>query len=343
MVVNIAYSSSDAYAKCTGVSMLSLFINNQDIENLSVYLFSTDISDENRKKLNDIALKYKRNLTFVDINNQMDIIAERFNLKAMRGGYNTYVRLFASEWLENFSRILFIDSDTLVVDSVNELFSTSMEGFLIAAIPEVGVYGKYNFGDDPEIVSGCDKYINAGVMLINLDLWRSEKTSNYIANKIAEYGKEWRCSEQSIFNFTINNRCKYVHLKNNFYSLFHYCSYKTINKDYNANRLFTQLECEEAKQSPTIIHFIGLPYSRPWYGKNVSPYKNLYMEYYNKSPWVNIDLEKIPKNPQIGYRIYDYILFSTRKFKMNGIHNFIMSVTQGKIKKHLRKFVGKRK
>jgi len=343
MNVNIAYSSSDAYAKCTGVSILSLFKNNKDIENLTIYLFSMDISDDNKKMIDSIAKKYKRDVIFIEISDKMNVIAEQFNLKAMRGGYNTYIRLFVSKWLNNVNRILFIDSDTLVVGSVRELFLTPMDGYLIAAVPEVGVYGIYNFGDDPEIINGCDKYVNAGVMLINLELWRSEEANSYIAKKISEYKKDWCCSDQSIFNFTINSRCKYIHLKNNYYSLFHYVSYGIISKIYNISRIFTPEECEEATKEPTILHFIGLPYSRPWYQNNVSPYKDLYMEYYNKSPWAGVTLQKIPKNPQIVYRIYDYFLYITRKHNMQRTHNLIMSVTQGGLKKYLKKYAGKRK
>lgn len=343
MEVNIAYSSSDAYAKCTGISILSLFHNNQDIKKLTVYLFSTDISNQNKQIIYSIAKEYGREVKLIDVNKRLERIAEQFQLTALRGGYNTYVRLFASAWLEDIDRVLFIDSDTLVVGSVYELFSTNMNGKLIAAVPEIGMYGRYNCGDDIDIVDKCEKYINAGIMLINLQLWREDKISEYIARRITEYQKEWHCSEQSIFNYTINNRCKYVHLKNNYYSVFHYDDYKTIDTNYDISRVFTREECEDAAKAPIILHFIGLPYSRPWYESNISPFKELYEEYYKKSPWNGIALDSIPKNPQIGYRIYDYIMYFTRKHKMYRINDFLITIFQGKLKKYLRGFVEKRK
>ena len=46
--MNIVYSSSDAYAVCTGISMYSLFENNKEEETLDVYILSTDIAKDNK-------------------------------------------------------------------------------------------------------------------------------------------------------------------------------------------------------------------------------------------------------------------------------------------------------
>jgi lipopolysaccharide biosynthesis glycosyltransferase len=343
MSINIAYSSSDAYAKCTGISMLSLFVNNKDVKDLTVYLFSTDISDKNKALIESMAKEFERKIIFIEISNQINEIANKYNLKSMRGGYNTYVRLFASEWLNDVERLLFIDSDTLVVHQIKELFDTPMDDNLIAAVPEVGVYGKHNYGDDPQIIDNISKYINAGVMLINLQQWKKEGISSYIAEEIKKYNNDWQCSEQSIFNYTLNNRCKYIHLKYNFYGMFHFESYEEIKKNYNIEKIISHVECSEASKDPVIIHFIGLPYSRPWYKKNISPFRKLYMQYYNQSPWANEKLVKIPRNPQLSYRIYDHVLYLTRKYKLKRTRKLIVFLTKGKFKNMFRKAVGKRK
>ena len=343
MGINVAYSSSNAYAICTGVSLYSLLENNKMVPDISVYLFSTDISDENRNIISSIASSYGRQLTFIDINNQMDAIAEQFNLKAMRGGYNTFVRLFASNWLTGIDRILFVDSDTLVVGAIDELFATPMDGCLIAAVPEVGVYGRFSYGDDPDIIKTCRKYFNAGVMLINLALWRQENTSAYIAGKIPTYGKEWSSAEQSIFNYTINDRCRYVHLKNNFYSMFHFNSYAALRKCFLVDEIIPEEEYREAQDKPVIIHFIGLPYMRPWYRNNVSPYHALYQKYYGQTPWSAIPLLKIPKNPQFGFRVFDGILHCLLKYKLYRLYGFVNNFSQGKFKDVFRVLVGHRR
>ena len=190
MEINIAYSSSNAYAKCTGVSILSLLENNKEIEILKVYLFATDITDQYKKSLYEICENFNRELIIIDIKQQIELVAKEYNLKPLRGGYNTYVRLFCSVWLE-LDRVLFIDSDTLVVGSIEGYYNVTLEANLIAAVPEAGVYGRITSVEDVQIVNMCDKYINAGIMLINLKQWRYENTNKLIADKIKKYDKHF--------------------------------------------------------------------------------------------------------------------------------------------------------
>ena len=46
MVVNIVYSSSDSYMKCTGVSILSLYENNKNIQYLNVFVITSNVTDD---------------------------------------------------------------------------------------------------------------------------------------------------------------------------------------------------------------------------------------------------------------------------------------------------------
>jgi lipopolysaccharide biosynthesis glycosyltransferase len=342
MEYNIAYSSSDAYAKCTGVSILSLLENNKDVETLNIFLFTTDISDQNKKSLFEISDHYNRKLTIIDINERIELIAQKYNLKPMRGGYNTYVRLYCSVWLDELNKVLFIDSDTLVIGSIKEFYNVNMEDNLVAAVPEAGVYGRATSVEDIEIVRNCNKYINAGIMLINLDQWRTENTNDVVAKKIRIYNKEWDNQEQSIFNYALSDRFKYVHLRYNYYTSFHFESYEDINKHTDVGKVFLKEEYEEAKMKPIILHFIGVPYVRPWYANNISPFSDLYLSYYKKSPYNSLPLESFPRNPQFGYRIYDYLLYITLKYNWKRLHNIVRSLFGEKLKKYLRFLVGKR-
>ena len=45
--MNIAYSCNDYYVPQTGISMISLFENNKEVDDICVYLISKDISKEN--------------------------------------------------------------------------------------------------------------------------------------------------------------------------------------------------------------------------------------------------------------------------------------------------------
>ncbi len=342
MEVNIAYSSSDAYSKCTGISIMSLFQNNTEIDKLNVYIFSTDISDDNKDNLMKIAQIYNRDIIIIDVQYDIQLIAKRFRLDTLQGRYNTYVRLFCSEWLAELERVLFIDSDTLITGPINELYFTEMGDMLITAVPDLGMYGRHSVYEDYAIVKMCPKYINAGVMLINLEQWRKECINEYIAGRILDYKNEWQNQEQSIINYALHHRCLYAHLKYNYYTIFHYERLRDLNAHYDINRLFTKEECDEARKNPVIVHFVGSHYDRPWYQKSVSPFKEVYLEYYDKSPWREEPLESFPKNYQIGYRLYDYILYIMRKQKCHKLYYYFRIVLGQRLKGYLVSIMGKR-
>ena len=56
--LNILYQSNDSYAAITGVSMYSLFKNNTDIDELTVYLLDDGISKENLNKFKKLGKEY---------------------------------------------------------------------------------------------------------------------------------------------------------------------------------------------------------------------------------------------------------------------------------------------
>lgn len=343
MELNIAYTTNDAYAKCTGISILSLFHNNQDATSINVYVFITDMSEVNQKRIMKIAMRYKRNIEIIDINTKLNKLASELGFEKMRGSYNTYVKLFVSHWIESVDKVLFIDADTLVVGSVSNYFNEELGNNIIAAVPDAGIYDKISEVESDELINIGKKYFNAGVMLLNLKLWREENLDSYISKKIKEYNGEWYNAEQSMLNYAFYDRCKYVHLRYNYYTPFHFQDYDKVSKYLDVKRAVSKMEYIEAKKAPAIIHFLGLPYVRPWYSKNLSPYKTIYMKYYKISPWGKTRLDDFPKNPQLSYRIYDYILFIAQKHKLYSLHNLIRSTFSGKIKSIIKQIVGTRK
>ena len=58
--MNVIYSSDDNYARHVGIAITSLYENNQDIPQLTVYLIDDNISPENHQRLDAIAQKYGR-------------------------------------------------------------------------------------------------------------------------------------------------------------------------------------------------------------------------------------------------------------------------------------------
>ncbi|KAL7140877.1 hypothetical protein ABFS83_08G017000 [Erythranthe nasuta] len=94
-----------------------------------------------------------------------------------------YARIYLSEILDSsVARVVYIDSDTIVVDDIRNLWSTALTGSRVIGAPEYcnanfTTYFNNGFWADPVLSSvfagkrPC--YFNTGVMVIDLERWRS--------------------------------------------------------------------------------------------------------------------------------------------------------------------------
>ena len=62
--MNIVYSSSDSYAPIAGVSIMSLLHNNTDADEINIYMIDNNISDENKKRFENMVDKFGRKYCF---------------------------------------------------------------------------------------------------------------------------------------------------------------------------------------------------------------------------------------------------------------------------------------
>lgn len=333
MAINIVYSSSDLYAPCTGVSILSLLMNNQDIEELNLYILDTNISDANKDRMIRCAKQYKRNITFIPAQEQFDKSITKYNLSILRGSYSTFARIMLNSWFSFLDKVLLIDSDTLVTGSVKELWETDLKGNLLAAVPEAAVYAKGCLSEDPELVDACECYYNMGVVLCDLKRWREEDIDTAIISKIQYYNKKFYIADQSILNYTINNRIIRISLKYNYYTAIHGIKYKTLIKDFSKKVVFSEAEFQEAQSHPIIIHFVGHPFERPWYARSSSLYKPVYNEYRSRSLWANEPLLVIPPPKNFIFGIYDYITYIIIKLHMYNFSHWFRYILGQRVKR----------
>ncbi len=117
-----------------------------------------------------------------------------------------YYRLLAPLFLpENLHRILYLDPDILVINSLRLLWETDMEGKLFAAAAHTG---KTNLANNINQVrlGTTNKYFNSGVLLINLDQGRKEILPEEIFRYAGEHAKELLLPDQDILNAVFGSR-----------------------------------------------------------------------------------------------------------------------------------------
>ncbi|KAG7563873.1 Glycosyl transferase family 8 [Arabidopsis suecica] len=103
-----------------------------------------------------------------------------------------YARSYLSEILSScVSRVIYLDSDVIVVDDIQKLWKISLSGLRTIGAPEYchANFTKYfteNFWSDRKLSSVFDSktpcYFNTGVMVIDLDRWREGDYTRKIEN-----------------------------------------------------------------------------------------------------------------------------------------------------------------
>ena len=185
----------------------------------------------------------------------------------------TYYRIFASELLpSNLDRILYIDPDTVVINRLDDFYKSDFNGnVLIAAKHFDGTMDSWNrkrLG-----IKKSKRYVNAGIMLFNLDLMRKIFSAERVFEIIKKKKSILFLADQDVINIMYDGLIGL------------YDEY-VINLDERCfARLLKKMPLEKAmeyaNEHTDIIHFNGK--YKPW----ESGYKGVldgYWHYYNRMP-----------------------------------------------------------
>lgn len=287
--MNIAYSSSDSYAQLAGISILSLFENNKDCDEINVFILDNNISDKNKDKLLSLAEKYDRYIKFVEMIDLKELTG--VEVSAQRWNLSTFGRLFEASLFPELDKIMHIDCDTIICDSLEEYWNQDMTGKVYAgALENIGYKFKRDIG-----LSETDSYMNAGNVMLNLKYIRENNVEKRFVDYIIKRDGKLAFVDQEVLNGSIREEEKLVlSLRFNSYSIIHYFDYKQSIKIKKVRGYYDECEYNEAVNNPSIVHFTTcfLDGTRPWIEGNKHPYLSEFLKYKALSPWKDEPLWK---------------------------------------------------
>ena len=281
----ICYSINDFFAREAGISLIGFFENNPDYEPEEVFFLDYGIHPRNRERLDEIAARYGKRVTYLNAKPVTDVIKRQFSdLKGWRGSMAPNAKPFVDQIVPDYvDRLLFIDADTVVAGSVAELNSVDMNGKALGVVPvNLGVESIRK--GHVRLVNGNQIYFNSGVLLFNLPVWRSENCRQMIIDTLnKKIDLEW--PDQNLLNNAIPERIiQTLPLKFNYVS--HYYHPRQELGWLRIGHYYSENEIAEAVNRPAIIHYIGgWVLARPWYEHCRSSKSAVYMRYKALSPW----------------------------------------------------------
>lgn len=264
MATNLLVTLDENYIKQMKVLMTSIYINNP-CEVFNVYLIHSGISNEKLDALeNDLA---KFSYKFFPIKASDDLFSSAKTTD--RYPKEMYFRLLAGKLLpENLSKILYIDPDILVINSLINLWNIDISDYLFAAASHTGKTDMANNVNKIRLGTDTD-YYNSGLLLINLDKARKEIVAEEIFSYADENYKNLLLPDQDILNALYGDRVLPLDDAVYNYDARNYSSYLLRSKG--------EEDLEWVMENTVILHFCGR--DKPWKKNHRTKFTALYRHY----------------------------------------------------------------
>jgi len=265
--LHIAVAFDENYITPIYVLLTSIFMNNKQ-NRLRIHAIATGVDEAERNK---IALYTKQNnasIVFYDISNfDLSFFVLRpdshFTLA-------TYYRLFFPALIpENIDKLLYLDSDIVVIGDLKKFTDFDLGSCPVAAIeditakarPELGIYDK-------------SQYFNAGVLLINVAEWKRQCVMEKSFQYLQDFPERLKWQDQDTLNAV---------LANNWYKLD-----KRFNVGYyDIPKFLARKHYNEFIKDKIIIHYTSGVH-KPWQMLGQNKLRYLYHDYLKQSPHAHV-------------------------------------------------------
>lgn len=299
--MNILYTLNDAYVPHLAASVCSLAENNRDADEITFYIASMGIREENKKAISSLCERYSRKVEIIEIGDIRQMLPEGVDTKGFH--ISVLARLFLAKYLPaTCDRIIYLDCDTIIIDSILPFWKVEMGTNILAGVPEpVITKTRKPLLNMPEEAD----YYNAGVFLFDLKRWRAEKCDETVIRYFCDRFLELVANDQDAINACLCGRIQTVPPKYNYASYNIYYNYKLLKKLAGKAPYVSREVWEDSRKHPAIIHYLGE--ERPWRKGNTHPYAKEYIKYLSKTDWKENPPEEGWKFYFFCFRIFNFV------------------------------------
>jgi FkbM family methyltransferase len=239
--IPVVFSTDENYAPYCATAIASILKNSEKSTEFEFYVLTTKLSKEIQYKFNELIKIKDCSINFIFINKddfKACPITRYFALE-------NYLKFKLSSALPNFDKILYLDSDTIILEDISDLFNTNIDryysGMVINATVEVETReNEFRLG----LPHGY--YFNSGVMLVNSKKWREENIEQKLFEWTKENEEKIHWVDQDVINVVLNGFIK--ELREQYNVQVHF---------YNNEEAFAKLE-----EKMHIVHYSGPV--KPW-------------------------------------------------------------------------------
>lgn len=264
-VLPIVFAFNNDYSRYFSVALQSLIENSNDTYFYDIIVFSSDISERNKKLLKAMLPK-NFNLRVFDVSEYISNLLENVKLTTKKyWSIEMYYRIIIPLVMQEYKKVLYVDSDVIFNNNIDKIFEIELVGKEILAISD-----SFNIVANLDVsqtrnqyireyleLNSDNKYFNSGVIIFNISAFNSQTYITRIKNAFAKIQQTY-CPDQDILNYIFKNQVKLISQKWNLQyhlPIFHKKDIPFVNQSC-LNEYF------EAFKNPNIIHYTSPV--KPW-------------------------------------------------------------------------------
>ena len=243
-VIPVFYACDDNFVKYTVVSLQSMKEHASRDQKYCIHVLHTNIS----KKMQDVMYAMQDEqfqIRFDDVTDYLKSISDKLPLRDYYSK-TTYFRLFIAEMFPEYEKAIYIDSDTVVLGDIADLYAYDLGDNYVGAAREQAMVQTDVYGTYVEKVLGIDRnaYFNAGLLVINCEQFRKQRVLDQFIELL------------HVYNFVVTQDEDYLNL---------ICKGQVfwLPQQWNTE-VFGNIDYPE--ESICVLHYIMV--SKPWHYKD---------------------------------------------------------------------------
>jgi len=269
MLIPIILSADNNYAGQMYVCILSILENRKDKRNKFIFYLTvpSEFNKKNENLIKKLLISNNCEYKFIHLEDQFKSVKRSIE----RISIPTYYRLLAEHYVSSdIDKCIYLDVDTCVCSDISELFKIDLSNNYLGGVIEPPIAKPASIRAKELNLPSCEKYINAGVLLINLNLIRKDRlTKKFLEMSQNKYPNQ----DQDILNIACYGKIKIIPCK------FNASPRNLFNTKSEA--VYSKTEIEEAKNNPVVIHYSDS--RKPW--NSEIQMSDIWWKYAEKSPF----------------------------------------------------------
>lgn len=268
--IQVLFCADEAYAPHLAAAIASIVSNLAHGDRVRFHVLSNGFPQAVARDLSSVAETASSSIRFLHPRKDLEQFAEAVSADSPYHKLPklAYYRLMMGSLFPDLHRILYLDCDMIVLESLAPLWNTPLGGMTLGAVED---QGSSKLLKSDKSILGVERYLNSGLLLVDLDTWRARNTEE----RLRRFGETRRdiprlWHDQTILNAVLKDETLFLEPR---WNRMVHC-------------LLDGTSPETLEENPAVVHFTGG--SKPWtYNKAPVPFSERYWQYRRMTPWGN--------------------------------------------------------